>query len=252
MQTIAIGVVVLASMAFAPACRMGESGRVAAFDSNTAPPQEKVPRTGSEVEASAGTDDVGTAPVTAQRRMHVDKAELGEPAPEFVLSDVNGKSYRLSQYKGKIIVLEWFNPRCPYCQEAYREGGVLREMPEHWMSDGVVWLAINSQGPSEPGSTVDENRAFMKEHALRTPVLMDPTGVVGKAYGAKTTPLLCVISDKGVLAYRGALDNAPHGVVPPKEVKTNYVDLALRDLRSGRAVVIREARTYGCQVDYAK
>jgi peroxiredoxin len=244
MRSSGYAVWLVASLVCAAGCRSGEFGGSS-------------PGGAAGMSAFEASADRAETPTTAPEtggpaRMFVEKAELGEPAPDFALKDVDGRTYRLSHFKGKAIVLEWFNPRCPYCLEAYQPNGVLRELPAHWMSEGVVWISINSQGPEEPGSSVRENAEFRREHEMRTPLLMDPTGVVGKAYGAKTTPQLFVISERGVLVYRGALDNAPHGVVPVRDVKTNYVDAALKDLRSGRAVTIVETRTYGSAVRYAK
>lgn len=256
MKRIWFALMLASALALASGCRSSAGsgpGRASAFEANTAQ--------GTDVAAAAAatpapsTTSGGPATVAAAagtRKMHINRAELGEPAPDFTLTDVRGTSFSLSQFKGKTIVLEWFNPRCPYVIDAYADRGVLREMPERWRGEGVVWLTINSQGPEEPGSSVQENLEFKKQHGMRRPLLLDPTGVVGRAYGAKTTPHMFVVSDLGILVYRGALDNAPLGVVPDKDAKSNYVDSALRDLRSGRAVMNTEMRAYGSMVMYAR
>jgi peroxiredoxin len=227
---------IFASLLLAASCRSG-GGSVtserSAFDSSSAHPSTE----------NASASAPATGPALTQKIPG--KAELGQPVPDFTLADVNGKAVTLSQFRGRTVVLEWFNPRCPYCQDAYREGGVLREMPDRWAREGVVWLSINSQAASEAGSDPEENKVFMREHEMRMTLLMDPSGVVGKAFGAKSTPHVFVVNEKGWLVYRGALDNAPHGVVPPEEAKTNYVDAALRDLKSGHAVMIGETKPYG-------
>lgn len=169
------------------------------------------------------------------------KAEIGKPAPDFSLTTVDGKTVKLSDYKGKTVVLEWFNPGCPYCVYAYGEGGPLRDLPERLMSQGIVWLSINSQD----GSAVDDNKAFMKANGMKAPLLMDPTGAVGKMFGAKSTPHCFVINEKGLLVYAGGLDNAPKGKVKDTETKTNYVEAAIKDLKGGHAVTISETKQYG-------
>ena len=183
----------------------------------------------------------------------VDRAEPGQPAPDFVLTGIDGRTHRLSQYASRTIVLEWFNPRSPECIEGYKEGGALRGLRERWVGEGVVWLAINSEAPTAPGGSVEENRVFAREHDIRRPLLMDPTGAVGKAFGVKRTPTMFIVSKLGLLVYRGAPDNAPAGVVPDREIKTNYVDMALSDLSSGHSVRTADTRvTHGTWVQYAK
>lgn len=170
-------------------------------------------------------------------------AEIGKPAPEFSLQDLNGKTVKLSDYKGKIVVLEWFNPKCPMCVWAYSETGPLRELPERMKKEGVVWLAVNSDGGD--GGKADVNKEFLKENKVSVPVLLDSTGKVGKSYGAKTTPHCMVIDEKGVLRYRGALDNAANGKVKEGESKTNYVQKAVEELKGGKAVTTSETKSYG-------
>lgn len=170
-------------------------------------------------------------------------AEVGKPAPEFALKDLDGKTVKLSDFKGKIVVLEWFSPKCPACVFAYSEKGPLLELPERLKKEGVVWLAVNSDG-GEPGK-VEPNKEFMKERKLDMTILLDPTGATGKAYGAKTTPHCMVIDEKGVLRYRGALDNAPGGRVKDTETKVNYVQKAVEELKGGKAVTTSETKSYG-------
>jgi peroxiredoxin len=229
----------------------GERSSAFAASAQRSQPASTVPASSPGPDAPRTGED-SDGPTFSPRKIVVDKAALGQPAPDFALTDVHGHTHSLSQYKEKQVVLEWLNPRSPFCVEMHQEGGALRELPSYWISEGVVWLAIDSEGPGEPGSGVEENRAFARENRLRYPLLLDPTGAVGRAYGAKTTPHMCVISQKGVLVYRGAIDNAPGGLVPPKEVKTNFVDAALRDLRSGRAVTVTESRAYGAPIQYAR
>jgi peroxiredoxin len=174
----------------------------------------------------------------------VQKAVLGDTVPDFTLTDLDGKTHTLSSYRGKIVVLEWFSPACPYCVYAYAEGP-LREQPERVKSQGVVWLSVNSQNAKHPGANLETNREFVKKHGLKAPILMDPSGEVGKAFGAKTTPHCYVINEKGLLVYAGALDNAPMGKVEGDAPRTNYVDAAIADLRSGHPVTISNTKPYG-------
>jgi hypothetical protein len=248
MNRISIGLLLVAPvLVCAAACRAGETSApgMSAFASSA----PRGPATGSDASAASVTEASHTPAI---RQASVSgKAELGQPAPEFTMSDANGRAHSLAQYSGRTVVLEWFNPRCAYFDDAYKKSGVLREMSERWAREGVIWLLVNSEGPEEQGSDVEENRVFVRERELSTPLLMDPTGMVGKAYGAKVTPEFFVVSERGLLVYCGALDNAPNGVVPAHDVKTNYVDAALRDLKSGHAVVINEGKPYGCGVRYA-
>lgn len=181
-----------------------------------------------------------------------DKAEVGKLAPEFKLKDLDGKETKLSDHKGKIVVLEWFNPGCPFVVAAYDEKGPMKDMRARYQGEGIVWLAINSGAAGMEGADAKANKEFAEKHKLRAPILLDPEGVVGKAYGAKTTPHMYVINEKGMLVYRGAVDNAPNNKVEGEGPKANYVDAAIKDLKSGHAVATAETRSYGCSVKYAK
>jgi len=171
-------------------------------------------------------------------------AKIGEPAPDFTLTDLSGKVHKLADYRGKTVVLEWFNPGCPYCVHAYSEGPLV-EQPNRLKSEGVVWLAVNSQNEKHPGSKVEKNTAFVEKYGMKSPILMDPAGTVGRAYGAKTTPHCFVIDAKGVLVYAGGLDNAPAGKVEGDAKPINYVDAAIADVKAGRPVATSSSRAYG-------
>lgn len=172
------------------------------------------------------------------------KAALGEVTPDFVLKDLDGKEHKLSSYRGKVVVLEWFSPGCPYCQYGYADGS-LKEMPENYMSKGMVWLSINSNAPNRPDASMSSNKEFVEKHEMKAPLLMDPTGAVGMAFGAKSTPHMFVIDEKGVLVYKGALDNGPFGKVDGGGTMVNYVDAAIADMKSGKAVQRTETKSYG-------
>ena len=173
------------------------------------------------------------------------KVEVGKPALDFTLKDLEGREQTLSSFRGKVVVLEWFSPGCPTCQWAYTDGPLVT-MPERLSKNGVVWLTINSEDPAHKPATLEANKKFADAHSMKAPILLDPTGAVGRSYGAKTTPHMYVIDKKGVLVYRGALDNAPFGKVDgEKTEKVNYVDAALADLAASRAVANAETRSYG-------
>ncbi len=175
-------------------------------------------------------------------------AQLGAPAPGFTLTATDGTTHTLSSYAGRTVVLEWFNPGCPFVQHAHGRGGVLDGMARRYEDDGIVWLAINSNAPGTQGHGVSLNRDAAKGWALDHPVLLDEKGTIGRAYGATNTPQMFVIDPKGVLVYRGAIDNRPMGKGEGSPV--NYVEKALADLDAGRAVATAETKPYGCSVKY--
>lgn len=179
-------------------------------------------------------------------------AELGKPAPDFKLKDLDGKEVSLSQFKGKTVVLEWFNPECPFVKAAHGKGSLV-DTAKKQQGKGVVWLSINSGAPGKQGHGVEKNKEGVKTFAMANPVLLDESGTVGKAYGATNTPHLFVIDAAGTLVYRGAIDNSPDGEgQSPKDGKlVNYVDAALEDLAAKRAVKTADTKAYGCGVKYA-
>lgn len=139
-------------------------------------------------------------------------AKLGQPAPAFSLPDLDGKTIGLADFAGKTVVLEWFNPDCPFVKYAHGEGGPLRTMAKD-RGDEIVWLAINSGAPGKQGAGAERNREAKQEYAIEHAILLDESGTVGRAYGATNTPHMFVIDSSGKLVYAGALDNAPLGEV---------------------------------------
>jgi len=187
------------------------------------------------------------------------KAELGKPAPDFTLTSVDGKAYKLSELKGKTVVLEWFNPDCPFVKHARGEGE-LKTMASKVMGDSLVWLSINSNAPGKQGHGVERNKAAIEEYGIKNPLLLDESGAVGKSYGAEKTPHLFIVSKDGSLIYRGAIDNAPIGKIDPERPKlpdskegqlVNYVSAALEDMNASRALRVPETAAYGCSVKYS-
>jgi peroxiredoxin len=169
-------------------------------------------------------------------------------APGFTLKNYDGKEVKLSDYKGKIIVLEWFNYECPFCRYNYEKTSAVKDLAAGYKDKGVVWLAINSTGHQ----TVEKNREFAEQFKVNFPILNDSAGAVGKEYDAKTTPHIFIINAKGEIVYNGALDNAPLGKTPKDETLVNYVDKALGELTAGKAVSTTTTKPYGCTVKYGK
>ncbi len=180
-------------------------------------------------------------------------AELGKPAPDFTLKDVDGKEVKLSSFKGKTVVLEWFNPECPYVKASHTRGSLV-DTAKKQQKNGIVWLSINSGAAGKQGAGAEKSKEGAKGFAMENPILVDEAGTVGKEYGATNTPHLFVIDAKGVLAYRGAIDNSPdgEGQSPEGGKLVNYVDAALEDLAAKRAVKTPDTKAYGCSVKYAK
>lgn len=166
-------------------------------------------------------------------------------APEFTLTNYDGKVTSLSDYKNKIVVLEWFNYECPFVKYHYEKTNTMVKLANEYKNKGVVWLAINS---TEHLST-EKNKDFADRHKLGYPILDDRSGKVGRAYGAKTTPHMFIIDTKGSIVYDGAIDNSPLG--RKKEGAINYVDKALAELTTSKAVSTPNTKPYGCTVKYA-
>ena len=178
-------------------------------------------------------------------------AEIGRPAPDFTLNDVDGHPVHLADTRGKIVVLEWFNPKCPFVNLSHTKGSLKGTAARH-QAEGVVWLAIDSSAQGKQGYDPDDIRDAAKRFGLTHPILRDDSGAVGHAYGATNTPHLFVIDRSGVVVYMGAIDNSPdaEGESPQGGPLVNYVDEALADLAAGRPVRTPRTKAYGCSVKY--
>ena len=195
-----------------------------------------------------------TAPVVAPPSAAADSVGnpiVGKPAPEFTLKDLDGKDVSLSSFKGKTVVLEWFNPECPFVKASHSKGSLVSLAKKH-TDAGIVWLAINSGAPGKQGNDLDKNVAAKKDWNLAHPILRDEAGTVGKAYGATNTPNMFVIDPVGIVVYAGAIDNAPdgEGASPAGGVLVNHVDAALADLAANRPVATTSTKPWGCGVKY--
>jgi peroxiredoxin len=175
---------------------------------------------------------------------------VGSLAPDFQLNSIDGKVHKLSDYRGKIVVLEWTNPGCPVVQRHFRDG-LMPALQKECTDKGVVWLTVNSTNPNHQNYKTPEalKSIYGDWNAAFTALLMDADGKVGKALGAKTTPHMFVIDKGGKLAYNGAVDDDPQGT---KETRTNYVRLAVDSLLKGETVATSTTKPYGCSVKYAE
>lgn len=176
-------------------------------------------------------------------------AKVGESAPNFSLVDLNGDKHTLSDYtaEGKIVVLEWFNPMCPFVVKHHDHNTTMATTYAEFKDKDVVWLAVNSAKEGHPTGSHEANMKMAKEWNIAYPILVDQSGEVGKAFGAKTTPQMYVIDADGVLAYAGAIDDNKSA---KKAGETNYVHNALVALVNGETVEVSETKSYGCSVKY--
>jgi peroxiredoxin len=175
---------------------------------------------------------------------------IGKPAPNFKLADVDGKAVTLSDFRGRTVVLEWHNPGCPFVKKHY--DGNMQKTQAAAAKDGVVWLTINSGAPGKQGhmSGADAKALVAKVGAKPAAYLLDPRGVVGKVYDAKTTPHMYVIDKAGTLVYAGGIDDKPTANVADIAGARNHVLAALSDIKAGKAVSVATSRPYGCSVKY--
>ncbi len=181
----------------------------------------------------------------------LDAPPVGSAAPDFSLTDAKGKTHSLSQYKGKYVVLEWFNPECPFVKKHYGTGN-MQKLQQEYTGKGITWLTIDSNAPGSEGNlTADAASKVMtgwKTH--QTALLLDPEGKAGRAYGAKNTPNMVVINPEGKIVYEGAIDSkaTPNPADIPSS--TNYVKVALDESLAGKPITTSTTKPYGCSVKY--
>jgi peroxiredoxin len=169
----------------------------------------------------------------------VERAKVGEPAPDFTLTDIEGKKHTLSDYKGKIVVIEWINRECPW---SIRACPTMVKLSKAYKDKGVVWLAVDSTYSNQAQDSVE----YAREKGIEYPILMDKDGKVGRLYDAKTTPHMFVVAKDGKLAYAGAIDDRSD------DNPRNYVAEAVDALMAGKDVGMKETRPYGCAVKYKR
>lgn len=170
------------------------------------------------------------------------EVQTGELAPNFTLTDQDGTSVTLNDLLGKVVVLEWTNPDCPFVRR-HHKAHTMEYLYDKYKGDNLAWLAINSTHWMK----AEDDIAFRKEYGIPYPVLSDASGEVGRMYGASTTPHMFVIGEDGKVLYQGAIDDDPMGT---ENSPVNYVDLALAGATKGAKLTIAETRPYGCSVKY--
>ncbi len=179
------------------------------------------------------------------------QVQIGKPAPDFTAESASGKTVKLSDYKGKLVVLEWTNPNCPFVRKFYG-AGKMQEYQAAATKKGIIWLSINSSAEGHEGYVVAEGaNAFITERkAKASEYLLDSAGTIGHLYGAKATPHMFVIDKTGALAYAGAIDDKP--TPHPEDIAAahNYVTAALDALMAGKPVEMPTTQAYGCPVKY--
>ena len=204
-------------------------------------PGERPPASGPE-RPGRGTE----RPSRLRRGRNVESPTSAKKAPDFTLTSFDDKTVSLSDYRGKIVVLEWFNFECPFVKYHYDTVPTMINLANKYKDKDVVWLAINSTSHTTPQANIE----FAKKHSLPYPILDDRSGKVGHAYNATNTPHMFIIDTKGNIVYEGAIDNSPLG--RKKEGVINYVDRALAELTAGKRVSTKETKPYGCSVKYPR
>lgn len=177
--------------------------------------------------------------------------EVGKPAPDFTGTDTNGVAHKLSDFKGKPVVLEWTNPECPFVIKHY-DSNNMQKLQEKYTGQGVIWLSINSSASGKEGNMTPEesNKYIAEKGAKATARIIDAEGTIGKLYDAKTTPHMFVVDKDGVLVYMGAIDSDSSFKPEAIPGATNYVAAALDALAAGKPVETASTKPYGCGVKY--
>ena len=183
--------------------------------------------------------------------VHAEPVVVGSPAPIFSGKDASGATVDLAAFKGKNVVLEWFNPTCPFVKKFY-SGGDMQRLQEEVTAKGDIWLTIDSSAEGKPGHlTPEEATSLIAAQGLKSSkFILDTSGTIGKMYGARTTPHMFVIDATGVLAYAGAIDSTPSTNASDIPKATNYVRAAVKALKSGQKVEPASTDAYGCSVKY--
>ncbi len=177
-------------------------------------------------------------------------ASVGQAAPDFSASDTAGQNRKLSDYKGKLVVLEWTNPGCPFVQKHYN--GNMQSLQKEFAGKGVVWLAINSTETGHGDYLAPAKLAgwLGEKQAAPAATLMDESGRIGQLYGAKTTPHMYIVSPQGQLIYAGGIDSIPSARVEDIKTAVNYVRQGLNEALAGKPLSVASSRAYGCSIKY--
>jgi peroxiredoxin len=177
--------------------------------------------------------------------------EIGKPAPDFTGTDINRKTVKLSDYKGKIVVIESYNSDCPFCKNHY-SSGAMQELQKDLAAKGVVWLMVDSVNTKNFSYRTPEQarKEWVDEKIAATAWIDDNSGAIGHLYGMKTTPHTFVIAADGTLVYDGAIDDRPAPFGDPRKAN-NYVRDAVNEMLAGKPVTVSQTKPYGCGVHYA-
>ena len=200
------------------------------------------------VETPEETSNVSKTSTVAQRS---NQARIDEMAPDFTGVDSNGVSHKLSDFKGKVVVLEWTNHQCPFVKKHYGSGN-MQKLQKEATSKDIVWLSIISSAPKAQGyvSDTQANQLTKSRDASPTAVILDSEGNIGRLYNARTTPHMYVIDTDGVLRYMGAIDDKPTTNNADVKTANNYVSAALDSVLNNRPVEMTVTQPYGCSVKY--
>lgn len=203
----------------------------------------------SQEQSSSVSESVSNVSVAARPGEAV---RPGTAAPDFTGTDSNGKTRRLSEFKGKVVVLEWTNHLCPFVGKHYGTGN-MQQLQKEATGKGVVWLSVVSSAPGQQGyvTASQANNLTKSRNAVPTAVILDPKGKIGRLYNARTTPHMYVIGQDGTMMYMGAIDDAPSSQTPDVKKANNYVRTALDDVLSGKPVSTSVTQPYGCSVKYS-
>lgn len=221
---------------------VGASSTLAQTEKTTTPAKTTQP-TQPDKEHKDGKDKKEVKKDEKKDEKKAEGPKIGEKVPAFTLTDTDGKTVTLADYtkEKKIVVLEWFNPECPYVVKHYtKDHHTMTDTAKAFKDKNVVWVTINT------GASKEDLAKAKKDWKIDAPILMDTDGKITAAYGAKTTPTMFIINADGTLAYRGAIDEARDDTDGPG--KTNYVKAALEQVVKGETVTTPETKSYGCKV----
>lgn len=189
--------------------------------------------------------------ITCASSFAMAEAKIGSPAPDFSIVDATGKTHKLADYKGKYVVLEWYNKDCPYVRKHY-DSKNMQKIQGDMTAKNIVWLSVISSAPGKQGHLAAANavKNAQKEGSKASAILLDEKGAMGKAYGAKTTPHMYLIDPQGVLRYNGAIDS--NDSADPKTIATseNYIVRAVASAEKGEKIAKETSKPYGCSVKY--
>ena len=191
---------------------------------------------------------LGVGACAGARAQGLSRLNIGAASPAFTATGADGKLHRLRDYAGKIVVLEWTSPVCPFTAVKYKNGA-MQALQRYAAAHDIVWLSIDTAAPDKAGylSAVAARARIAQTGAMITAFLFDPDGSIARSYGAKTTPSFFVVDRNGRLAYEGAMDDQIFG---DQDTGREYVKSALADLRAGRRVADPETQPQGCAIEY--